>query len=224
MFPANATFHPKPLSHAPPRLSTIVHTLFRVMFTAVHTLALESSPLHGNFGINNRLLSFRRAWHMRCDRKLVTSSRRAATRTISTLISHEITEQMKPKLLIVDDDVAITQQLFWMLCEEFDVTTANDLASAIRRATIYEPDVTILDLHLPPTLNSSDTGIRILEYIKNHLPSSKVFVVSSASHIEMQKECFRIGADGFLSKPLEVEQLLSSVRCAGIEQQQLTAA
>lgn len=126
---------------------------------------------------------------------------------------------MKPKLLIVDDDVAITQQLFWTLCDEFDVTTANDLASAIRRVTIYEPDVTILDLHLPPTLNSADTGMRVLEYIKCHLPSSKVFVISSAAGIEMQKACFRSGADGFLSKPLDVEQLLSAVRCAGIEQQ-----
>ena len=126
---------------------------------------------------------------------------------------------MKPKLLIVDDDVAITQQLFWMLCEQFDVTTANDLASAIRRATIYEPNVAIIDLHLPPTLNSPDTGLRILEYVKCHLPSTKVFVVSSTAGIEIQKECFRNGADAFLSKPLDVEQLLSTVRSAGIEQQ-----
>ena len=36
--------------------------------------------------------------------------------------------------------------------------------------------------------------------------------------IEMQKQCLESGADGFLSKPLDVEQLLSAVRCAGIEQ------
>jgi DNA-binding NtrC family response regulator len=124
---------------------------------------------------------------------------------------------MKPKLLIVDDDLAITRQLFWMLSEEFDVTTANDLATAVRRATIYEPDVAILDLHLPPTLNSPDTGLRILEYVKSHVPAAKVFVVSSAASIEMQKACFRSGADGFLSKPLDVEQLLSTVRGAGLE-------
>ncbi|HEV2708287.1 MAG TPA: response regulator [Pyrinomonadaceae bacterium] len=126
---------------------------------------------------------------------------------------------MKPKLLIVDDDLAITRQLFWMLSEEFDVTTANDLSTAVRRATIYEPDVAILDLHLPPTLNSPDTGLRILEYVKSHVPSAKVFVVSSAANIEMQKACFRSGADGFLSKPLDVEQLLSTVRSAGLERQ-----
>src|SRR5437764_490246 len=45
----------------------------------------------------------------------------------------------KPKVLIVDDDVAITQQLFWTLCDEFEVMTANNLSSAIRRATIGSP-------------------------------------------------------------------------------------
>src|SRR5215218_11346170 len=85
----------------------------------------------------------------------------------------------KPKVLIIDDDVAITQQLFWTLCDEFEVMTANGLSSAIRRATIYEPDVAILDLHLPPTLDAPDTGLRILDYVKSHLPASKVFVASS---------------------------------------------
>ena len=119
---------------------------------------------------------------------------------------------MKPKILIIDDDVAITQQLFWTLCDEFEVMTANNLASAIRRATIYEPDIAILDLHLPPTLDSLDTGLRILDYFKGHMPASKVFVVSSASDASVRRECFDRGADGFLGKPLDVEQLLATAR------------
>ena len=122
---------------------------------------------------------------------------------------------MKPKLLIVDDDVAIAKQLFWTLCDEFEVMTACDLSSAIRRATIYEPDVAILDLHLPPTLDSPDTGLRVLDYVKNHLPASKVFVVSSGASPETQMACMNQGADGFMSKPLDVEELISAVRtCA----------
>ena len=119
---------------------------------------------------------------------------------------------MKPKVLIVDDDVAITQQLFWMLCDDYEVMTANDLTSAVRRATIYEPVLSILDLHLPPTLNSADAGLRIIEYIKGHFPKSKVFVISSAATAELQKACIKSGADGFLSKPLDIENLLTTVR------------
>jgi len=119
---------------------------------------------------------------------------------------------MKPRVLIVDDDIAITQQLFWTLCDDYEVMTANDLQSALRRATIYEPAISILDLHLPPVADSPEVGMRILGFIKDRFPDSKVLVVSSASDMEMQKACFREGADAFLGKPFDVEHLLSAVR------------
>src|ERR1044072_6114745 len=118
----------------------------------------------------------------------------------------------KPKVLIVDDDVAITQQLFWTLCDEFEVMTANTLSRAIRRATISEPDVAILDLHLPPTLDAPDTGLRILDYVKSHLPASKVFVASSDPSGEMRRACAERGADCFSNNPLDVEPLVPPVR------------
>jgi Response regulator containing CheY-like receiver, AAA-type ATPase, and DNA-binding domains len=44
---------------------------------------------------------------------------------------------MKPRILVVDDDEAITQQLYWTLADEYDVITANDVKTAIvgRRST-----------------------------------------------------------------------------------------
>lgn len=119
---------------------------------------------------------------------------------------------MKPRVLIVDDDIAITQQLFWTLCDDYEVMTANDLQSALRRATIYEPQVSILDLHLPPTLDSTEAGIKVLEFIKNRFPQTKVLIVSSDATPDVQRACLAGGADGFLDKPFEVEQLLSTVR------------
>ena len=119
---------------------------------------------------------------------------------------------MKPRILIVDDDEAITQQLFWTLNEDYDVVTANDMQTAVRRVTIYEPAVSILDLHMPPEVDSPEVGLRILEYIKYHFPESKVLVMSSASGIETRKACYAVGADEFLGKPFDTEQLLSTVR------------
>ena len=116
------------------------------------------------------------------------------------------------RILIVDDDESITQQLFWTLSDDYDVVTANDLQTAIRRATIYEPVVSIVDLHLPPEVDSPEVGLRILEYIKSHLPDSKVLVMSSASGIETRKACYAVGADEFLDKPFETEKLLSTMR------------
>jgi DNA-binding response OmpR family regulator len=119
---------------------------------------------------------------------------------------------MKPKILIVDDDEAITQQLFWTLSDDYDVVTANDMQSAVRRARIYEPAVSILDLHLPPEVDSPEVGLRILEYLKLLLPESKVLVITSANGIETRNACYAIGADEFLDKPFDTEKLLATMR------------
>ncbi len=119
---------------------------------------------------------------------------------------------MKPRILIVDDDDAITKQLFWTLNEEYEVVTANDMKTALRRMAIYEPAVAIVDLHMPPEMDSPEVGLRILEYIKSHFPDSKVLVMTSENSFEIRKACYAAGADEFLGKPFETEKLLSTVR------------
>ena len=94
---------------------------------------------------------------------------------------------MKPRILIVDDDSTITQQLYWTLCDEYDVVTANDMQTAIRRATFYKPDISILDLQMPPDRDSPSIGLRLLEFIKGHLSHSRVLIMSSNSAPEVKK-------------------------------------
>jgi DNA-binding response OmpR family regulator len=117
----------------------------------------------------------------------------------------------KPRVLIVDDDRAITQQLFWSLSEDYEVITAHDLSAAVRRATVYEPALSILDLHLPPTADSAETGLRLLDFIKQHHPQTKVLVVTAEATQEMRLKCFARGADGFLGKPFDIEHLLVTI-------------
>jgi two-component system NtrC family response regulator len=119
---------------------------------------------------------------------------------------------MKPRILIIDDDETITQQLFWILSVDYDVMTANDFPTAVRRATIYAPDVSILDLRFSPTDNATTVGLRILEYIKAHVPQSKVIVMTGAGGTETQMACRAGGADEFFNKPLDIGELLSTVR------------
>jgi len=123
----------------------------------------------------------------------------------------ETSPGMKPRILIVDDDSAITQQLYWTLCDEYDVITANDMQTAIRRATFYKPDIAILDLHMPPDKSSPASGLRLLEYIKGHLSQSRVLIMSSNSDIEVRKACYAAGADGYFAKPFELEDMLASI-------------
>ena len=119
---------------------------------------------------------------------------------------------MKPTVLIVDDDRAVTQQLFWTLCDDYEVMTAHDLQTALRRATVYEPLVSILDLPLPPVADTPEVGLRVLGFIKERLPESKVLVLSSAAGEDVRRTCLDCGADEFLGKPFEVEQLLATLR------------
>ena len=119
---------------------------------------------------------------------------------------------MKPRILVVEDDEAIARQLYWTLSGPYEVLIASDMQSAVRRAMLYEPDVSILDLHLQPASDSPDIGLRMIEYIKAHVPESKVLVISSENGMDTQKACFARGADEFLDKPFETEQLLAATR------------
>jgi len=131
---------------------------------------------------------------------------------------------MKPRILVVDDDRALTQQLYCTLCEEYDVVTANDMQTAIRRATFYKPDISILDLQMPPEKDSPAIGLRLLEYIKGHLPGSRVLMMSSNNGSDIQHACFAAGADEFFDKPFEVEDLLASIcRLTPVHRLQLIA-
>jgi DNA-binding response OmpR family regulator len=120
--------------------------------------------------------------------------------------------QMKPRVLIVNDDEAITQQLFWTLCEEYDVVTANDLQTAVRRATVYVPDVALLDLQLEHATESPEMALRIIEYIKAHVPESKVLVMTSGTDPDVKHACATRGADEVLDKPFDTEVLLATMR------------
>ncbi|HEX3183156.1 MAG TPA: response regulator, partial [Pyrinomonadaceae bacterium] len=79
-----------------------------------------------------------------------------------------------------------------------------------RSATFYKPDISILDLQMPPDKDTS-AGMRLLEYLKLHLSHSKVLIMSSNSTADVQKSCLDAGADGFFAKPFAIEDMLASI-------------
>jgi len=131
---------------------------------------------------------------------------------------------MRPRILIVDDDEAITQQLYWTLTDEYDVVTANDISTAIRRATLYKPDISILDLQMPPDVNAPTMGLQLIGFIKGHLPNSRVLIMSSNDQTEVQRACFEAGADEFFDKPFEIKDLLATIcRLSPVHRMELIA-
>jgi DNA-binding response OmpR family regulator len=64
---------------------------------------------------------------------------------------------------------------------------------------------------MPPSENTPLMGLQLLEFIKGHLPNSRVLIMSSNDESEVQKACYEAGADEFLDKPFEVEEMLASI-------------
>ena len=67
---------------------------------------------------------------------------------------------IKPKLLIVDDDEEIRTQMKWALSRDFDLITAGDRPEAIECFRRERPLTTLLDLGLPPQPNEPDEASR----------------------------------------------------------------
>jgi DNA-binding response OmpR family regulator len=118
---------------------------------------------------------------------------------------------MKPRLLVVEDDETTSKQLFWTLSGPYQVLIASDMRTAVRRAMLYRPGISIVDLQ-QTVRTSLETGLRVIEYLKSHLPGSKVLAIGPGRSDEMLAACAAVGADEFLARPFETEQLLGALR------------
>ena len=128
---------------------------------------------------------------------------------------------MKPKLLIVDDDEDIRTQMKWALASEYDVTVAGDRAEALEAFQSVQPDLTMLDLGLPPHPNSTEEGFATLAALRTMDSQAKVIVVSGQGDRKNAIEAVGAGAWDFLCKPVDTDELrLLLRRClyvAGLE-------
>src|SRR5437773_7790922 len=67
------------------------------------------------------------------------------------------------KLLVVDDDVEIREQLKWALSSEYVVLEAGDRPTALALTRREHPSLVLLDLGLPPAPNDATEGLTTLE-------------------------------------------------------------
>src|SRR6187431_337057 len=113
------------------------------------------------------------------------------------------------KILIAEDDVLMIKILEFILKKEgFQVTSCKDGLSAIEKIPVLIPDLIITDIMLP-----FRSGLEIIGYSKKHFHSIPVIVVSSLGEEESTViEAFNLGADDFVSKPFNPNELLLRVK------------
>lgn len=112
-------------------------------------------------------------------------------------------------VLAVDDDPAILRTLSINLrARGYDVETAGDGRSALQIVDERTPDVVILDLGLPDL-----DGVTVLKRLRSH--SQLPVVVLSARHESDDKvEALDEGADDYVTKPFDMEELFARLRAA----------
>ncbi len=119
---------------------------------------------------------------------------------------------MTSRVLIVDDEPANVLLLESMLAEQPDleVKTVTDSRLAEREFLDFEPDIVLLDLHMPkPDGIEILTSLRSLRESLGFLP---IVVLTGDTTRLARNSALVLGADDFLLKPLDREEVLLRVR------------
>lgn len=117
---------------------------------------------------------------------------------------------VKGHLLCVDDDDRLRDLLKRYLTREgHDVTTAKDAESARRLMATMSFDLVILDVMMP-----GEDGLSLLKSVREKKSDTPVILLTARSLPAERIEGLKIGADDYLSKPFEPEEL--ALRVASI--------
>ena len=112
------------------------------------------------------------------------------------------------RVLFVDDEPAILKSLgdyFEKLGHE--VYRADTGKGGIAMFERVKPDVTVLDLKLPDV-----SGLEVLENLRRH--HATVLMLTGYGEIETAVEAMRLGAENFLTKPVDMGHLAATVEKA----------
>ena len=100
----------------------------------------------------------------------------------------------------------------------YQVITAGDGEAGLRKALSQEPDLIIMDLHMPKM-----DGLEVLKALHKAGKDIPVIVATFHGSEEVAIEAFRLGARDYLIKPYEVEEMLAAIDRALSQQRRFRA-
>ena len=116
---------------------------------------------------------------------------------------------MSIQALVVDDDLSIQGMLDLSLgMEGVDVRVASDGATGLEMALSYRPDVILLDIMMPAM-----NGLEVLKHLRESSDTKDIPVIlltAKAAGEEMWTG-WRAGADSYITKPFDIEVLISEL-------------
>jgi len=115
-----------------------------------------------------------------------------------------------PKILIVDDDAAITELIKTVVSMEgFESTIVNDSTQAIETANLINPDVIVLDIMMP---DLSGLELCTLLHKDPKFANTPILFITAKIDVESRQKAIKAGAKGFLTKPFRIDDLLNALK------------
>lgn len=112
------------------------------------------------------------------------------------------------KVLIADDEADLTRALGAILkYSKYEVEIANDGEEALRMAENEKFDILILDVMMP-----KKTGIEVVEELRKKNINTPILMLTAKAETEDKVEGLDKGADDYLTKPFEKDELLARIR------------
>ncbi|HYL04182.1 MAG TPA: sigma 54-interacting transcriptional regulator, partial [Steroidobacteraceae bacterium] len=120
------------------------------------------------------------------------------------------TGKRKARILVVDDDPGLLRLLTIRLrAESYDVEAVESASAALAAASRFRPDLVITDLRMDQM-----DGIGLLKELQNRWPGLKVIILTAHGTIPDAVQATQMGAFGFLTKPVDKQELLDQVQKA----------
>ncbi len=120
-----------------------------------------------------------------------------------------------PKILIVDDDVIITDLMKMLVSMEGHQPTAvNDSTQAMEAVDTIQPDLITLDLMMPGL-----TGFELCELLHNdpRFTNIPIVIVSARDDPESKQRALQAGARDYITKPFGMEDFLGKIKSLTVQ-------
>ena len=116
---------------------------------------------------------------------------------------------MATKILLIEDDMTVRENTAEILeLSDYEVQTASDGLKGVEEAISFQPDIIVCDIMMPEL-----DGYGVIENLSK-LEDTKyipfIFLSAKTDHKDIRKG-MNMGADDYLTKPFEEEELLSAI-------------
>jgi DNA-binding response OmpR family regulator len=113
------------------------------------------------------------------------------------------------KILLVDDEMSLLQSLSAILSmHEFDVTTANTVADALRHISSQPFDALLSDLHMP----GAGDGLTVVSAMRHANPKAVTMLLSAFPEMTAAAHAILLQADEILVKPMDIPALIAAIK------------